>query len=397
MHPSRDRTDVISSYTLITEAEALNDLARRLEAQPVVAVDTEANSLFAYRQQVCLLQFSTPEEDFLVDPFAIPDLSPLAPVFRGKTPLKVFHAAEYDLIGLRRDFGFEFQSIFDTMLAARILGRERIGLGALLEAEFGVRLNKRLQRANWGERPLPAELLEYASLDTHYLIPLRQRLEEELHQRGLWELAMEDFNRLAVAVMRKSTNPEDREGQEVAWWRLLGARRLTPRQAAVLQELCRYRQSVARSMNTAPFRVLGNHTLLAIVHSLPSNLTELSHLPGMTHGKVHHHGKALLEAVQRGLRNPPLYPPPPAPRDVSLRQRLLELRHWRKQQAERLGTYVEAILPRDLMVTLAKTCPTDMEQLAVILHDSPWRLEHFGPEILGVLRPWSKGRSRTLR
>jgi ribonuclease D len=138
-----------------------------------VAVDTESNSLFAYREQVCLVQFSTTQADFLVDPLALADLTPLAPLFADPKIEKVFHAAEYDLLCLKRDFGFSFANLFDTMLAGRILGRKEIGLGAMLEAFYGVQADKRHQRANWGQRPLPAPLLEYATLDTHYLIPLR--------------------------------------------------------------------------------------------------------------------------------------------------------------------------------------------------------------------------------
>ena len=169
---------------LITRFAELTDLVDHLTRQPVVAVDTESNSLYAYREQVCLIQFSTPREDYLVDPLAIRDLSLLGPLFADPKIEKIFHAAEYDLICLERDFEFRFANLFDTMMAARILGREELGLGALLEQEFGVVLDKRYQRANWGQRPLPADLLAYARLDTHYLIQLRQRLHDELSWQG---------------------------------------------------------------------------------------------------------------------------------------------------------------------------------------------------------------------
>ena len=155
-------------------------MARDLLSQAQVAVDTESNSLFAYREQVCLVQFSTAEKDYLLDSLALQDLRCLEPLFSSPAIEKVFHAAEYDLICLRRDFGFTFANLFDTMVAARILGRDGVGLGAMLEAEFGLHLDKRYQRANWGERPLKPALLAYARLDSHYLVALRQRLEPAL-------------------------------------------------------------------------------------------------------------------------------------------------------------------------------------------------------------------------
>ena len=151
---------------------ALHKLAGELTRQPRLAVDTESNSLYAYREQVCLIQFSTPETDYLVDPLALNDLSRLAPIFANPEIQKIFHAAEYDLITLKRDFGFTFTNLFDTMQATRILGYQQVGLDSILAEKFGVIVNKRFQKANWGQRPLPADLINYARLDTHYLLDL---------------------------------------------------------------------------------------------------------------------------------------------------------------------------------------------------------------------------------
>ena len=154
---------------LVADEDSLDRLVRDLASHPVVAVDTESNSLHAYRERVCLIQFSTPAADFIVDPIRLPDLSPLAPFFANPSQQKVFHAAEYDLICLRRDYQFEFTNIFDTMSAARTLGWPQVGLAAILDTHFGVKLNKKYQRADWRRRPLTPEQLDYARLDTHYL------------------------------------------------------------------------------------------------------------------------------------------------------------------------------------------------------------------------------------
>ncbi len=345
-----------------------------------MAVDTESNSLYAYREQVCLIQFSTPAADFLVDPFSLPDLSSLAPIFADPKIEKVFHAAEYDIICLKRDFGFEFANLFDTMLAARILGRCEIGLGSVLKAEFGLVLDKRFQRADWGQRPLPSDLLAYAQLDTHYLIPLRQRLYDALQKEGRWPLAVEDFNRM------RSVNGRVLDGEPLSCLNLSGAHDLTPQQAAVLQELCQYRDMVARTQDRPLFKVLGNDTLVAIAAACPSGFDDLKRLPGMSQGQLHRHGKQLLQAVARGMKSPPLYPTRSPRPDERYLSRLEALRQWRKATAQSWGVESDVILPRDLLHALAEANPTHPEALEEVMADFPWRREHLGEQIMALFR-----------
>jgi ribonuclease D len=366
---------------LIVRRAALQDLARELLKQPIVAVDTESNSLYAYRERVCLIQFSHPQADYLVDPLALEDLSPLGELFANPHIEKVFHAAEYDLICLKRDFGFEFDNLFDTMVSARVLGRQAVGLGAMLEEEFGVRLDKRYQRANWGQRPLPELLLNYARLDTHYLIPLRERLGAELKRRGLWELAQEDFRR-----MPQVNNRTNGEGRVDDPWRINGAQDLTPQKAAVLQALCRYREDVARSSDRPLFKVIGDKTLLEIAYACPQDDGDLRRLSGMTDRQIARHGRGLLAAVQRGLKSPAIHPPQIERPGEAYLARLDGLREWRKTTAVRMGVPSDVVLPRDLMYALAREAPASVEEVREVLRESPWRFERFAREMLRVLQ-----------
>lgn len=370
----------IAQAILITRYSALKALAAELLEEPLVAVDTESNSLYAYREQVCLIQFSTPKADYLVDPLAVDDLSPLEGLFASPEIEKVFHAAEYDILCLRRDFGFKFNNLFDTMVAARILGIEAVGLGSLLEAEFGVQQDKRYQRANWGQRPLPPPLIAYAQLDTHYLIPLRQRLYAQLQEKGLWPLALEDFNRMRNVNGR---DPEERNGD---CWRIPGVHDLNPQQVAVLKELCSYRDKAARHVNRPLFKVISDQTLVAIASHLPANTKELRGLPGMTSGQISRHGVALVSAVERGLQASPVYPPQTRRPDEDVLERMEALRNWRKATAAEMGVKSDIILPRDLLQRLAEKNPRSLEEVAEIMRDVPWRMENFGEEILGLLR-----------
>ena len=241
---------------LVADATALSHLVADLAASPTVAVDTESNSLHAYRERVCLIQFSTPTADYIVDPIALSDLTALAPFFASPSHEKIFHAAEGDLLGLGRDFQFTFANIFDTMSAARTLGWPQVGLAAVLKAQFDVTLSKTHQRADWGRRPLRSDMLDYARLDTHYLAALRDRLFTALTESGRWPEALEDFERVARTqppAVNQTLDPQ-------AFWRVKGARDLTPQQAAVLRAVYGYRDGESSRTNQPPFKVIGEPT-----------------------------------------------------------------------------------------------------------------------------------------
>ncbi|HIQ02195.1 MAG TPA: ribonuclease D, partial [Anaerolineales bacterium] len=287
-----------ASPALIASQAGLSALLDSLFAAPAVAVDTESNSLYAYYERICLIQLSTRDADYIVDPLAELDLSPLGELFADPTIQKVFHAAEQDVAGLKRDFGFRFADLFDTMWAARILGWPHVGLADVLQETFGVRTNKRYQRYNWGKRPLEPAALAYARLDTHYLLPLRDLQAEALERMGRAEEAYEVFARLT------KTPPATVPFGPEAFWRVKGGRDLTERERAVLWELYRWRDRVARERNCPPFRVIGDRTLVAIAQVQPRTVEALSEIRGLTRRLVHRYGRALLAAVARGEAGP---------------------------------------------------------------------------------------------
>ena len=144
----------LTPVVLVADEDGLRRFVRDLAHEPVVAVDTESNSLHAYRERVCLIQFSIPTADYVVDPISLPDLSSVAPLFANPDQQKVLHDAKGDIACLRRDYDFAFANVFDTMIAARTLGWSQVGLAAILDTQFGVTLNKKYQRADWKRRPL---------------------------------------------------------------------------------------------------------------------------------------------------------------------------------------------------------------------------------------------------
>ena len=371
---------------LVADEDSLGRLVGALTAAPVVAVDTESNSLHAYRERVCLIQFSTLDADYIVDPIRLPDLNPLALFFANPGQQKVFHAAEYDLICLRRDYHFAFTNIFDTMSAARTLGWPQVGLAAILDTHFGVKTNKKYQRADWKRRPLTPEQLDYARLDTHYLVALRDRQLQALNESGRWPEAHEEFERLA-RLRADNAGPDP-----AAFWRVKGARDLSPVQAAVLQALFAYREQQAERIDRPPFKVMGEATLMELARRVPRDAEALRNAPGMTPDHVHRHAHGLLHAIQPGLHAPAQRAPQADREPDEVRDRYDRLHTWRKDRAKARGVESDVILPRTALWDLARRPPRTHGELADIADFGPWRRETYGEEILALLSRATPGK-----
>ncbi len=352
---------------------------KQLRAELILAVDTEANSLFAYQEQVCLIQISSTKEDYIIDPLSVKDLSPLGELFKDPAIEKVFHASEYDLIILYEDFQFTFQNLFDTMLAAQILGKEKLGLDALLGEFVNLKVNKKYQRSNWGKRPLTDDMLRYAQVDTHYLIGIRNKLASELEEKDLSDIAREDFTRSCHAYLNH------KENKLAPCWRINGARKLSPQNAAVLSSLCQYREEFARKINKPVFKVIGAKTLLKLAEFPPASTTQLlkMDLPGKRN--LQRHAAGLIQAIQSGLSSRPIYPPKKVKFDDSYLARENSLRNWRKYAAREMGVNSAVVLPRELLYRVISENPQTMTALRDVLKDVPWRLERFGEDILSVI------------
>ena len=365
---------------LIENRESLKEMTDRLAREPLLAVDTESNSLYAYQEQVCLIQFSIPGFDYLVDPLAVPDLGSLAPLFSSPKIEKVLHGAEYDVMCLARDFEFQIVNLFDTRVASRTLKWKRNGLSDLLEQVFSVNVDKRFQRANWGKRPLSAEMLDYARLDTHYLLKLRDHLHQLLGNEGSLAEAQELCERMTDPPIRENGfNPD-------GFWRIAHSRELPQRKAAILRELYLMRDRHARRQNRPPFKILGDQSLLAIAKSGPRTIEELHGLPGLTNNTVRRYGAEFLATVERGLKAPLPQKPRNRGNDEATHARYEALREWRKNAAKKRKLESDLILPRDLLVEIATRSPRDLADLRQIMEPLESRFQRYGEEILKLIR-----------
>jgi ribonuclease D len=349
-----------------------------LSAQPRVAVDTESNSLHAYREQVCLIQFSTPQKDYVIDPLVLEDLSALAPIFSDPKIEKIFHAAEYDLICLRRDFGFQVSHLFDTMHAARVLGYPFVGLDNLLAEKFQFEMDKRHQKADWAVRPLSSSQLDYARLDTHFLFDLSDVLENELKEQGRIQIAREDFVRACkVEIPKEKLNG-------TSWKRFSVRKDITPRELTILSELCVSRDHIAERMNRPVFKVISDALLIDIARNLPEKDVDLAGL-GLSPKQIHLWGSELLEAVKRGTVAPLVErEQPKRPNDATLK-RVEKLKNWRKKAAEELGVESDIVLPKIYLNVLAENPPKTLKDLESMMRDSPTRFTKYGDQIMRLL------------
>jgi len=352
----------------------LEDLSRQMR----IAVDTESNSLHAYREQVCLIQFSTPKKDYIVDPLALTDLSLLAPLFANPKIEKIFHAAEYDLVCLKRDFNFEFSSIFDTMQAARILGYQYVGLDNILSEKFDVKVDKRHQKANWGARPLTRAQLDYARMDTHFLIPLRDLLEKELREMGRWGYALDDF-----ALACDVDAPKEKLNGS-SWKRFSSRKDVSPRELTILSELTKCRDSIAERMDRPPFKVIPDSILLDIAKNTPEKDVDLAGI-GLSTKQIHLWGEQILAATKRGTELPLVKREQiERPKDAVLK-RLDKLKTWRKKMAEEIKVESDIVLPKSFLHLLAEHPPKDLGTLRSMMQDSPYRFEKYGNQIYDLI------------
>ncbi len=369
----------LSPPTLIQDENAFAQLLNRLELQAAIAVDTESNSLHAYKEQVCLIQISIPDKDYLVDPLSLSNTRALSRIFRNKRIVKVLHGAEYDVLCLGRDFQFQIVNLFDTRVASRTLGWKKSGLGDLLEQVFEVKLNKRFQRANWGKRPIAQDMLDYARFDTHYLLDLQAHLLRELKRNNLEDQVLE------MCAWMARVPPNENGFDPQGFWRISHARELSRRQLAILRELYLMRDKLARDQNRPPFKILNDPMLISIAKHAPKSEDHLRSPTGLTKRQVDRFARAILPAVARGQKAPPPKKPRANHRDDAMIDRYEALREWRKGVARRRKVESDIILPRDLMETLAREAPSDSHALRRLMQPLEWRFRTYGTEILRIL------------
>ena len=327
-------------------SEELKGWIDRIGPGPL-ALDSEADSLHHYREKVCLIQLSFADVDLLVDPLSGADPAVLGRTLLDPARRKLLHGADYDLRILNRDYGLEFRGLFDTMIAARLVGERKFGLAALLAEHFDVELDKSLQRADWSRRPLPPAMAAYAAMDTRYLAPLAGALEARLDELGRTAWADEEFEILEGVRWTEKPNEE-------AFRRIKRSGSLDRRGLAVLRELVRLREGLARGADRPPFKVMSNDLLLAIARNRPTDRKQLDSLLPQKGGRVRRWSDDLLAGVDRAMTMPESALPARRRRSMgrlanSAQTRLGDLALQRDAIAHELGLEPSVLAPRAVL------------------------------------------------
>jgi ribonuclease D len=370
-------------YNIIESSSQLTRFVSQIENETAIGVDVEADSMYHFKEKVCLIQMATANINVVIDPLVIKDLSALKPIFKRSDILKIFHGADYDVRSLYRDFKFKINNMFDTELASRFLGFPETGLDAVLKKKFAVTLDKKFQRKDWSRRPLPREMIAYAAEDARYLLPLAQDLTTELKNRGRFSWVHEECE--ILSKVRPNTN-----GVDPLFVNFKGAGKLDPRSLAILEALLQCRREIARKKDRPLFRIIGARPLLDLAETKPTDMKQLEKTRALSPKQVGMFGRLVLEAINSALIIPkndlPVYPRHKAPRvPASAAERVKSLRKWRDSQAKKLSMDPSLILTKSLISTLAVQWPKKMSDLSRIKEIKKWQTREFGKEILKVL------------
>jgi ribonuclease D len=372
------------AYEWIDTPSGFQSILKELQKAPRIAVDIEADSLYHYYEKICLLQVSTDNKTFIIDPLALPGLRELAPIMADGLVEKVFHAAAYDTYCLRRDYGFSFRNLFDTHQAALLLGYEKIGLSALLERFLGITHPKHPQRDDWSRRPLHPRQLDYAARDTHHLLELRDLLERLLREKNRLHWAREEFEAASISI------PEQRQFDPEGFRRIKGSRHLSPQQLCLLRALYQLRDKIARKMDLPPFKVLNDSVLLVLAQRNPESMQALSLVRGVSERVFRQFGRDIIRALDAARRDDPATLIPPyvstwTPPSRETRLRVERLKTWRAAKAQTLELPVGVLFPGALLENVAASAPATLEALQSLPGMRHWRMELLGSEILDLI------------
>ena len=377
------------SATYLDSSSAVEQWLSGIRTTGILALDTEGASFHRYVDRIYLIQLSTRETHAIIDPLPIATPAGLGALVEDPAVEIVFHDADYDLRLLRQDYGWQVRNVFDTRIAAQLLGLKAFGLAALLERSFGLKLDKKHQRADWSMRPLTADMLDYAAQDTMHLLGLRDVLRAELEAKGRLAWAAEEFARLETIGWAA-------EDPAAAFLRIKGARDLTRRELAIFREVVQWRDATALALDRATFRVVGNETLFELARLAPRTRDALGKVKGMPRGILERAGDAILAAIGRGLEVPeaelPRFPKAARwDRDPDFDHKVGALKAVRDAAATRLELDPGVLCSRERLEAVARLLPREVDDLTRIPEFRRWQIAEMGAGFVQAIAPYAKG------
>jgi ribonuclease D len=373
-----------NDYQMVDTAAGLEKAAGALEKEKVIAVDLEADSMYHFKEKVCLIQLATEKTSVVVDPLQVKNFSPLSPLFSNPDIKKIFHGADYDVRSLYRDFKIKINNLFDTELACRFLGIKETGLKAVLKMFFEINIEKKYQKKDWSKRPLPEEMVEYASKDVIYLLPLAKILIDKLEEIDRLSWVLEECN--VLSKVRPVLPDED-----PLFLKFKGAGRLKSKSLAVLEALLQYRKSVAEKKDKPLFKIIGNDSIMKIATARPVMLRSLKGGKALSGRQISMYGNDLIQVVAGALkiteRGLPVYPRKTvSPMSSEVLERIKILKSWRDSKARALDMDSGMLCNNALITAIAVKDPEDKKSMGTIKEMKNWQKTAFGREIITVLK-----------
>ncbi len=373
---------------IVETEEALRAAIQMMRGEPVVGVDTEADSMHHYREKVCLLQLSDRHRDYIIDPLAGFSLEPLGELMAARDVVKVFHGADYDVVSLKRDFGFEIRGVFDTMIAAQLLDRPRVGLADIVKGLFGFAMDKKYQTCDWSRRPLSSEQLDYARGDTHFLLAIREHFERKLKRCDRLMIAREEF---ALLELREWSS---RANQETAFLRIKRAPKLELSEKKILRCLWEMRDAQAEKLDRPPYKVIPDQVLIKLAQEAPRNREELGTVIRLKSSMSRRFGDSMLSAIEQGRADDRDLPRPArrqhtgtTPRHGSREsERLMgQLKAWRTAVVDRDAVPLVMVLSNSQLKAIAGYRPQSVEELGGLQELRAWQVTRYGAELVNAV------------
>lgn len=385
-----------SRCVFVDSEDALQQLERVLQAHSLIALDTESNNLYSYAPRVCLVQCAVQSRAagatadsrliFLLDPDRV-NLRRLKPIFENPDKKFILHAATNDLGHLWKEFQIRLANVFDTQVAARLVGMKRTTLGTLLAEHFDVEQSKNFQTSDWGRRPLTQKQIQYACEDVIYLISLYRHFLQALRECNRWHEGLAIMEEIAQRDYSRFGSPAK------TFWDHQATKRVPIHLMNVYQSLWRWREAAARQADCPRFKILGDKPLLILTREQPADWAALRRCQCLTSDQIRAYGQSLLEAIRTGRKtNAPARPRRHAgAQALSKAERRQDdlfqaLRKWRADTSQNRGVDSELVLSKYALQVIAEDAPTTMDALAKRQVLSTWKLQEYGQELIRVVK-----------
>ena len=362
-------------FFLIETQKSFDDLIPSLKSYSIIGVDLEANSLHAFRERISLIQVSTYDADYIIDPIKINDLAGFLDILGDSNVLKVMHGSDFDIVSFKRDYDQKIENLFDTLIAARFLRYENLGLASLINLHFGILIDKKYQKHNWGARPLYQEHLDYARGDTHWLLALHELLARKLKKRNLYQATLEESQLL--------TYKEWVSGP--AYARSKGFSRLEPMQQRWYRALWELRDEMAEARDVPCFKVLPNQYILGVVSQSTTGDALASRL---NRGPFSVRNLDFVELVEKAEKDPrPIEIPKSKKKSkpVHIEAVLTTLKNWRNSKVEQEGMDPMVVLSNEQLKNLSRYVPVTMDELIEVPSIRQWQCHLYGEKLISLV------------